>query len=139
VMGNKKNHSKEKEIEMVEQVPENEFSKEYSEEKFWDKVKKYAIKAGKTVIVSALIMFHTMKDKDTPIWAKSVIVGALGYFICPYDAIPDMTPVIGYVDDLGVLAAAMATVALYIKPEHRQKAEDTWKGWFGDMGQEPTD
>lgn len=124
---------------MEEQVHENEFSEEYSEEKFWDKVKKYAIKAGKVVIIKALTMFFAMKDKDTPLWAKGVIAGALGYFICPVDAIPDAIPVAGYSDDLGVLAAAMATVACYIKEEHRQKAEDTWKGWFGDMGQEPTD
>jgi len=124
---------------MMEQIPENEFSKEYSEEKFWDKVKRYAIKAGKVVILKALTMYYTMQDKDTPLWAKSVIVGALGYFICPLDAIPDVTPVVGYSDDLGVLAAAMATVSVYIKSEHRQKAEDTWKGWFGDMGQESTE
>jgi len=118
---------------------ENEFSKEFSEEKFWDKVKKYAMKAGKKVILKALTMYYTMQDKDTPIWAKGVIVGALGYFICPLDAIPDITPVVGYSDDLGVLAAAMATVAMYIKPEHRQKAENTWRGWFGDMGEEPSE
>lgn len=117
---------------MADQVPENEFSKEFSEEGFWDKVKKYAVKAGKTVIIQALTMYHTMKDKDTPLWAKGVIVGALGYFICLVDAIPDAIPVVGYSDDYGVLVAAMATVAFYIKPEHRQKAEDTWKGWFGD-------
>jgi len=122
---------------MAEQIPENEFGKEYSEKNFWDKVKRYAIKAGKSVILNALTMYYTMQDKNTPLWAKTVIVGALGYFICPLDAIPDLTPVVGYADDLGVLAAAMATVAVYVKPEHHQKAEDTWKGWFGDMGQEP--
>lgn len=116
---------------MSEQIPENEFSKEYSDDKFWDKVKKFAVKAGKEVILKALTMYYTMQDKDTPKWAKGVIIGALGYFIFPLDAIPDMTPVVGYADDLGVLASAMATVAVYIKPEHRKKAEDTWKGWFG--------
>lgn len=118
---------------MEEQIPANEFSKEFSDEKFWDKIKRYAIKAGKTVIIMALTLYHTMKDKDTPLWAKGVIVGALGYFIFPLDAIPDAIPVVGYSDDVGALAMAMATVAVYIKPEHRQKAEDTWKGWFGGL------
>lgn len=89
---------------MSEQAPENEFSKEYSDEKFWNKVKKYAVKAGKEVVLKALTMYYTMQDKDTPKWAKGVIIGALGYFIFPLDAIPDMTPVVGYADDLGVLA-----------------------------------
>ena len=38
---------------------------------------------------------------------KSVVVAALLYFIFPIDAIPDITPFIGYLDDLGVI---MATV-----------------------------
>lgn len=28
-----------------------------------------------------------------------MIIGTLGYFIVPLDAIPDMTPVVGYGDD----------------------------------------
>ncbi len=122
------------ENEVVNEIPENEYSKEYSEDKFWAKVKKYAIKAGKTVILQALTLFHTMKDRDTPLWAKTTIIAALGYFISPLDAIPDITPVVGYADDLGVLAAAIGAVHIYIKKEHRDKAEDTWKGWFGDLG-----
>ena len=118
---------------MAEQIPENEFSKEFSDEKFWEKVKRYAISAGKTVILKALAMYYAMQDKDTPLWARGAILGSLGYFICPLDAIIDITPVVGYSDDLGVLTAAMATVAFYIKPEHHQKAEDKWKEWFGGL------
>lgn len=118
---------------MAMEIPENEFSKEYSEENFWNKVKKFAVKAGKEVIVRALTLYFCLQDKDTPLWAKGVIVGALGYFICPLDAIPDITPVVGYSDDLGVLAAAFATVFVYIKDEHKKRAEETWKNWFGSI------
>ncbi len=45
---------------------ENEYSKEFSEDKFWTKVKNYAMKAGKEVVVSALTLFYTMNDKGTP-------------------------------------------------------------------------
>ena len=109
----------------------NEYSKEYSEESFWEKVKKYALKAGKEVIEKALMLYYCLQEKDTPKWAKGVIVAALGYFIFPMDAIPDVTPVVGYADDLGVLAAAFATVAAYIKEEHKQKAKEILKTWFG--------
>ncbi len=109
----------------------NEYSKEYSEEGFWKKVKKCALKAGKEVIEKALMLFYCLQEKDTPKWAKGVIVAALGYFIFPMDAIPDVTPVVGYADDLGVLAAALATVAAYIKEKHKQKAKETLKRWFG--------
>ncbi len=110
----------------------NEYSKEYSEESFWEKVKKYALKAGKEVIEKALMLFYCLQDKDTPKWAKGVIVAALGYFIFPMDAIPDPTPVVGFADDLGVLVAALAAVAAHIKEEHKQKAKETLKTWFGD-------
>jgi uncharacterized membrane protein YkvA (DUF1232 family) len=34
---------------------------------------------------------------------KAIIVGALLYFINPFDLIPDITPVLGFVDDMGVI------------------------------------
>ena len=110
----------------------NEYSKEYSEDSFWEKVKKYALKAGKEVIEKALMLFYCLQDKDTPMWAKTIIVASLGYFICPVDAIPDVVPVVGFADDLGVLVAALAMVAAHIKEEHKQKAKETLKTWFGD-------
>ena len=66
-----------------------------------------------------------------PVWAKTAIYGALGYFISPIDAIPDITPVIGYADDLAVLAAAVATVATYITADVKQRAAEKLRGWFG--------
>ncbi|MCY7363439.1 MAG: DUF1232 domain-containing protein [Ignavibacteria bacterium] len=42
-------------------------------------------------------------------WAmKSLIVGALAYFVCPLDAVPDFIPVAGFLDDAGVIAATIA-------------------------------
>jgi uncharacterized membrane protein YkvA (DUF1232 family) len=43
-----------------------------------------------------------------------VIFGALVYFIAPIDAIPDLTPLVGFTDDLGALAAALAMVSIYV-------------------------
>ena len=34
-----------------------------------------------------------------------ILVGALVYFICPADVIPDAIPAIGFVDDAAALAA----------------------------------
>lgn len=60
--------------------------------------------AGRKVIDKVLRLYYALQDKDTPIWAKSIIVGALAYFISPLDAIPDITPVVGYVDDWGAIS-----------------------------------
>ena len=96
-----------------------------------NKVKKYAIEAGKEIIEKALILYYCLIDPDTPAWAKTVIIGALGYFIVPLDAIPDFTPVVGYSDDLGALAIAFAIVAAHIKSEHKEMAQEKLKVWFG--------
>lgn len=115
--------------------PNQEYSTEYSEEKFWEKVKKNALKAGAELIEKALSMFEALKDADTPAWAKATIIGALGYFISPIDAIPDVTPVVGFADDLGAITVAFATVAAYVKEEHIRKAKETMARWFGRSGE----
>ena len=113
----------------------NEYSKEYSESSFWDKIKQYAVKAGIKVIYPALKLYYTLQSTNTPAWAKAVILGALGYFIAPVDAIPDPIPAVGFADDLGVLVAALATVSLYIDDSVKQKAKEQMyqmKGWFSE-------
>ena len=107
------------------------YEKEYSEKSFWDKLSKYALKAGREVVFNVLTLYFCMLDKDTPYKARAVIIGALGYFITPFDAILDFTPGVGYADDFGVLAIAVATVTVHIKPEHRKKAEEILEKWFG--------
>jgi uncharacterized membrane protein YkvA (DUF1232 family) len=102
----------------------------YSESNFWKKINKFALKAGKKVAKKALILFYTYKQTETPLWAKTVIVGALGYFILPTDAIPDIIPVAGYTDDLGFLIAALSSVEKYITPEVKQLAKKKLQDWF---------
>lgn len=109
----------------------NEFERHYSEQSFWGKLGAVASKAGKRVAGHALELYYTMHEPDTPGWAKSVILGALGYFILPADVVADMLPGVGYVDDLGVLAAAIAAVELHITPQARNKAGEKLSHWFG--------
>ena len=103
----------------------------YSETNFWDKLKHYALAAGKELVEKALWLYYAAQNPSTPTWAKSVMYGALGYFILPLDAIPDITPLIGYSDDLGVLAAALAAVSMYITDEVKQQAQQKLAAWFG--------
>ena len=108
------------------------FEKHYSDEKFWAKVWKHAKKAGRPVMEKALLLYYALPA--APIWAKSVIVSALGYFIWPLDVIPDFTPPapVGYSDDLLVMAMALAAVAMHFTPEVKAKAEAKLREWFGD-------
>jgi uncharacterized membrane protein YkvA (DUF1232 family) len=105
-------------------------NRHYSDNSFWKKIKAVAASAGKGITEKVLTLYYCFCDRDTPAWAKTVIVGALGYFIIPLDAIPDITPVAGYTDDLGVIASAFAMVAVHIKQEHVDKTKEKLKIWF---------
>lgn len=107
-----------------------ERSYEFSEESFWGKVKLVVLRAGRSIIRKALILYYAAQEPDTPAWAKSTIYSALVYLISPVDAIPDITPGIGYSDDMSVLAAALLTVAAYITDDVRKKAEDKLNSLF---------
>ena len=122
---------------MSEEIKDQKgYGKEYSEEGLWDKMKTVFKKAGIKVIYSALMLYYTYQKEDTPIWAKTTIAGALGYFISPIDAIPDITPVVGYADDMGVLIAAIATVGAYIDKKVKSSSREKLHDWFGDFNED---
>lgn len=104
---------------------------EFKDEHLWDKLKHFALSAGKEVVEKALCLYYAAQQPDTPLWAKTVIYGALTYFISPIDAVPDITPVLGYSDDLGVLVSAVLTVAMYVTDDVKQRARDKLQTWFG--------
>lgn len=104
---------------------------EFKDEHLWGKLKSYALSAGKDVVEKALCLYYAAQQPDTPMWAKTVIYGALTYFISPVDAVPDITPVLGYSDDLGVLVSAVLTVAMYVTDDVKQQARAKLQTWFG--------
>ncbi|PLT35787.1 YkvA family protein [Bacillus sp. V5-8f] len=111
----------------------NEAGKHYSDSKFWAKLKKYAIKAGSSVVYSVLLLYYTLQKPEVPTKTKAVIVGALGYFILPTDLIPDFAIGIGYTDDLGALGLALIQVAMYIDDDIKNKARHKLEEWFGNQ------
>ena len=71
-----------------------------------------------------LAAFYAAIDPKTPASAKAILFGAIGYFIMPFDLIPDMMGALGYTDDLAVLFAAIRAVEGSITDAHREKARD---------------
>jgi uncharacterized membrane protein YkvA (DUF1232 family) len=112
----------------------NEYEDAFSEDGFWKKLRNFARSAGREVVEKALLLYYAMQEEKAPAWAKATIAGALGYFIVPLDAIADLTPAVGYADDLGVLALALAAVATYINDDVREKAALKLDAWFGPDG-----
>ena len=80
-----------------------------------------AKKAGKIIIQNALTLYYTL-NSDAPRWVKVIIAMALAYLVAPIDSIPDLIPVLGFSDDLGLLITVLSKIAIHIKDESRQQA-----------------
>lgn len=112
---------------------------EFDESGFWDKVRRYALAAGREVIEKSLWLYYAAQAPETPAWAKTVIYGALAYFVLPVDAIPDVVPLAGFSDDLGALAAAVASVAMFIDADVRSKTAAKLSEWFDSPADDDVD
>ena len=67
--------------------------------------------------------YYCALDPSTPKRVRGILLAALAYFVLPFDAIPDLLAVVGFSDDIAVLAAAIAAVRAHIRPDHYQKAD----------------
>lgn len=110
----------------------DEMEKHYSDEKFWEKLKKFALRAGHSVVYTALLLYFVLQKPDLPAKARVTILAALGYFIFPLDLIPDLAAGIGFTDDLGALGVALFQVAIHIDENIKSKAKAKLVDWFGD-------
>lgn len=107
------------------------YRKYYSDASFWDKLKLYSKVAGMKVVYPALLLHYLMKSDEVPLRAKLILSAALGYFILPIDFIPDFAPLLGFTDDLGVLALILRQMAVYVTPEIKRQAREHVRKWFG--------
>lgn len=103
---------------------------EYSESGFWEKIAKYAKSIGKELLEKVLQLYYALGSENCTTKDRGIILGALAYVISPIDIIPDLTPIIGYTDDMGVVAAALVAVAKCIDVTVKSKAADKLKEWF---------
>ena len=111
----------------------------YSEESLADKIAKVAKKAGIKVIYAALLLYYVLKSPLTPKKDRNKILGALGYFILPFDLIPDAIPVAGFADDLAALTWALYAVSKNITPEIKAQAKMKLRDWFGNYDETELD
>jgi uncharacterized membrane protein YkvA (DUF1232 family) len=87
---------------------------------FWGKARRVA--AGLPFAEDLLAAYYCAFDRTTPLQVKAALVGALAYFVLPFDAVADVLPVLGYADDAAVLLTALRLVSGHIRPEHRDAA-----------------
>ena len=74
-----------------------------------------------------LAAYYCAFDKQTPRHVQASLLGAIAYFVLPFDFVPDMLPILGFTDDAAILATAIRMVASHITPEHREAARAALK------------
>jgi uncharacterized membrane protein YkvA (DUF1232 family) len=93
--------------------------------RFWSKLKR--VVATLPFAEDLIAAYYCAFDKRTPRHVQASLLGAIAYFILPFDFVPDMLPVLGFTDDAAVLATAIRMVANHITPEHRDAARAALK------------
>jgi len=98
--------------------------------RFWRKLKRVA--AQLPFAEDLLAAYYCAFDRQTPRHVQAGLLGAIAYFVLPFDFVPDMLPVLGFTDDAAVLATAIRMVVTHITPEHREAARAALKREIGD-------
>ncbi len=110
----------------------SKFKNDIDKEEFVKYISQWFQSMGVKVVYAALLLYHAFNSKDTPKWAKNVIIGALAYFVSPIDGIPDLTPFLGFTDDMGILSFGLVMIACYIDDGIRMKARKNLSRFFKD-------
>ncbi|WP_377293539.1 YkvA family protein [Rhizobium sp. SG2393] len=89
--------------------------------RFWPTLKRAVriIPFSRDVVAAYYCAF----DPETPLRTRGILLGALAYFVLPFDFLPDVLAVVGFSDDIAVLTAAFAAVSGQIKERHYEKAD----------------
>jgi len=87
---------------------------------FWRKAARVAAKLP--FAEDLLAAYYCAFDQTTPFQVRAALVGALAYFVLPFDFVPDVLPLLGFTDDAAILLTALRMVAGRLRPEHRDAA-----------------
>ena len=104
----------------------------YNPNALFEKIKKFAKKAGEKTVYLVLILYYATFDKALPVKDRLMVVAALGYFILPLDFLPDALPG-GFVDDAGALFYVVKHIWGNLSDETFRKAKQKLSEWFGDV------
>jgi uncharacterized membrane protein YkvA (DUF1232 family) len=96
---------------------------------FWRKVGRLAARIPFTE--ELLTAYYCAFDRETPVHVRAALLGALAYFVLPFDAMPDVLPVLGLTDDAAVIAGALKLVLSHIGPAHRAAAREALERLHG--------
>lgn len=115
----------------TEEIDVEYYAEKFSEEDFWSKVKSKIKSAGLQLIYKAMQLYYATENPNCPTKVKAGIYAALGYFIAPFDFLPDFMPFAGYTDDLSAILLATMMAQAYVDDEVKEKARQKLGAIFG--------
>jgi uncharacterized membrane protein YkvA (DUF1232 family) len=68
-------------------------------------------------------VLRLLTDRTAPRFPRFVALLALLYAIFPFDLIPDVVPIVGWIDDVGLASIAVAFVVSAAARHERRRAE----------------
>lgn len=107
------------------------YKDKYNPAALFEKIKTTAKNAGAKVVYYVLILYYALTNDKIPLKDRILVIAALGYFISPFDFIPDFL-LAGLLDDMSVLGFVVTRVWKYIDDDVKLLAKDKLKEWFGD-------
>lgn len=75
-----------------------------------------------------IALWEMVQDPNSEWGAKALAIGALLYLVSPIDAVPDIIPILGLVDDAGVIGVAVAALGTALAKYKKNKAEQDGAG-----------
>jgi len=112
------------------------YRRSFNANKLLNKLPGYFKTIGIKTIYTVLLLYKAYQKKETPAWAKNIILGTIGYLLNPIDGIPDVTPFLGFTDDVGVISFGLVSIACYIDENVRKEAKIQLAKWFSDYNNE---
>jgi uncharacterized membrane protein YkvA (DUF1232 family) len=120
---------KEKKLRLFERFAHSKFKNKaetgVNDKKFLDHIKEQSDKLGGVVRQAAdavKVLIDYLFGKNGDIGSKIYTIAALLYFISPLDFIPDVIPVLGYLDDIAILGMVAGAIISKVANQEKEMA-----------------
>ena len=115
-------------LERIKEVDWKGKSKE-----LFDKLRPYALKAGKVAARPMLQFYYVMTDEKTSTLDKALVYAAVIYTISPVSLIPSAVyKLLGVLDEGAAILYVYKKVKERITPEISAKVDETLNAWLGE-------
>lgn len=115
---------------LLEQLKSTDWKSKFTQ--LWDKIKTYALRAGRVATKPILTFYHVMRDSETTTLEKALIYGAIAYIVIPSDLLPRRAlSILGILDDAAVIAYVYNKVSSKVTAAIRNQVDTQLDEWFG--------